>query len=167
MNSRTNTRYLNISLRKAQVSQKYFSITSKKNNMHFSSIWNPFSIQELYFHPNLSHAWHFWMWNFICAVQTTTLKNEPGINRTQHSKSKERKMGSGNSKRQVLISAEQMCGFSFPDIKCESLKNGTKVEYTIHNTNRSCLIKIGFKKKKNRYKQLRIRDFQLLNISGI
>lgn len=25
--------------------------------------------------------------------------------------------------------------FSFPDIKCESLKNGTKVEYTTGDTN--------------------------------
>jgi len=37
--------------------------------------------------------------------------------------------------------------FSFLYIKCVRLKNGTKVEYTVRNTNLSRLIKIGLQNK--------------------
>lgn len=132
-------------VRRSSSEQEIHLITSKENNMHFSSIWITLSIRERYFHQNLSHAWHL-----RCEIWFALYKHNSKIsleNITQHSNSKEsqRASSSGNSKTQVLISAEMW--FSFLYIKCVRLKNGTKVEYTIRNTNLSCLIKIGLQTK--------------------
>lgn len=132
-------------IKRSSSEQEIRLIASKKNNMHFSSIWIMFSIRVRYFHQNLSHAWHI-----RCEIWFALYKHNFKIsleNITQRSNSKESQTASssGNGKTQVLISAEMW--FPFLYIKCVRLKNGTKVEYTILNTNLSCLIKIGLQTK--------------------